>query len=193
MKIIVGLGNPGEKYSKTYHNVGFLSVDFLREYFNFEDFVFNQKFSALISSGLINNEKILIVKPQTYMNNSGESVQKILSFYKLDSKNILVIYDDFEIPFGTLRVRLSGSDGGHLGVRSIINKIATQDFPRIRVGIKLPGKAKKPLEEIVLSKFKKEELEFLQNSIFAYLPSLVLDFIKNQLKNETINFKNGGN
>ena len=185
MKLIIGLGNPDKKYQKNYHNAGFLAADFLKEYFQFNDFKLNQKFLAQISDGKIDKENILIVKPQTYMNNSGESVKKILDFYKLSPSDILLIYDDFEIPFGTIRIREQGSDGGHLGVRSVIERIGSQNFKRIRIGIS-NGIIKEPLEKYVLKNFKPNQLAFLNNHILPKIPELILKFVKNEFKNETL-------
>ena len=133
MYIIVGLGNPGKKYENTRHNMGFLAVDLLAEKYGIK--VNKLRFKALTGEGRIAGQKVLIMKPQTYMNLSGESVRQALEYYKEDSQNLIVIYDDIDIPTGSVRIRKKGSAGTHNGMRSILYQIQTEDFPRIRVGI----------------------------------------------------------
>ena len=174
MKIIIGLGNPGEKYKNTRHNVGFEFADKLREVWNFPNFEMNNKFNSEISSGklpLLNkeraggevdegeNKKIILVKPQTFMNLSGEAVQKMLEFYKLTPDDIIVIHDDLDIELGKYRIATDSSSAGHNGVQDIIEKLGTQKFQRIRVGIKTPESEIIPAESYVLQKFKEEEKE----------------------------------
>lgn len=148
MRLIIGLGNPGPKYQQTRHNLGFMILEKLCRHFkekecNFSDFEFDKKSNAEISEGQINREKVLFVIPQTYMNHSGFAVLKLVQFYKLDpQKNILVIYDDIDLPLG--KIRTSGeSSGGHKGMQSIIDLLGTKKIPRLRCGI-LP----KPKNEI---------------------------------------------
>ena len=149
MYIIVGLGNPGKQYENTRHNMGFLAVDLLAEKYNID--VNKIKFKALVGEG-----RILLVKPQTYMNLSGEAVRQAMDFYKIDPEELIVIYDDIDIPTGTFRIRKKGSPGTHNGMRSIIAKLGTGDFPRVRIGI-----GKKPvyyeLKDFVLAKLKKDD------------------------------------
>lgn len=139
MKIIVGLGNPGNEYAKTRHNVGFMLVDALSEHLNIT--LWKDKFNAKIAEGRIGAEKILLVKPQTYMNNSGEAVGPLMRWYKLEPKNIIAAHDDMDIPAGTIRIRKKGSSGGHNGIKSLITYIGDENFARIRLGIgrPLPG------------------------------------------------------
>ncbi len=137
MKVIIGLGNPGKKYEDTRHNVGFMTIDKISDKWNIP--VSQQKFRALVGEGRIEMEKVLLVKPQTYMNLSGESVSEILKFYKLTNDDILVIYDDLDLPVGKLRLRVKGSAGGHNGIKSLIAHLGTQEFKRIKIGIDRPA------------------------------------------------------
>ena len=168
MYLIVGLGNPEEEYSKTRHNMGFEVINELSKKYNIK--VNKNKFNALYGTGTIGKEKVILVKPQTYMNLSGDAVIKLKNWYKVDNNDILVIYDDFDIPFESVRYRDSGSAGTHNGMKDIVNKLATKDIPRLRIGT---GGLKKENQEVisfVLSKFSKDELDEL-NNVFekAYL------------------------
>lgn len=136
MKVIIGLGNPGKKYEDTRHNAGFLAIDKINDKWNIP--VQQNKFRALVGEGRIEGEKVLLVKPQTYMNLSGESVAEILKFYKLGPEDIVVIYDDLDLPPGHLRLREKGSAGGHNGIKSLIQHMGTQEFKRIKIGIGRP-------------------------------------------------------
>lgn len=161
MYIIVGLGNPGKKYENTRHNMGFLTVDLLAE--NHDIKINKIKFKALVGEGKIAGQKVVLVKPQTYMNLSGESVRQVVDFYKIDSQNLIVIYDDIDIPTGSVRVRKKGSSGTHNGMRNILYQIQTEDFPRIRVGI---GSGKKEnLINYVTGSFTKEEKTLLEDAV----------------------------
>ena len=157
MYIIVGLGNPGKQYENTRHNMGFLAVDLLAEKYNIE--VNKIKFKALVGEGRIAGQKVLLVKPQTYMNLSGEAVRQAMDFYKIDPEELIVIYDDIDIPTGTFRISKKGSPGTHNGMRNIFQHIQTNDFPRIRVGI---GSGKKAnLAGYVTGGISKSEQEIL--------------------------------
>ena len=136
MKIIVGLGNPGNEYSKTKHNIGFQIIDKLSEFYNVKLDIIN--FQAKYGILKINNEKIFLVKPLTYMNNSGISVRKIMNFYKIKLSELLVIQDDMDLKIGKLKLRTHGSSGGHNGIKSIIEMLNSQEFKRIKVGIGHP-------------------------------------------------------
>lgn len=164
MKIIIGLGNPGKEYEKTRHNAGFLCVDFLRETLGFEKFKPEKRMSALTSSGMLNKEKVLIIKPETFMNNSGTSVRAILDYYKLTPADIAILHDDLDIAPGVFKTTLSSRAAGHNGVQDIINKLGTQDFFRIRLGIGKPIDtlgACMPIHDYVLQRFSTHELEVL--------------------------------
>ncbi|WP_101772538.1 aminoacyl-tRNA hydrolase [Peptostreptococcus faecalis] len=154
MYIIVGLGNPGKKYENTRHNAGFDVVDKLASKNNIK--IDKIKHKALIGEGRIGNEKVIIVKPQTYMNLSGESVVSVLNFYKVDLENLIVIYDDIDLDVGKLRIRKKGSAGSHNGMKSIIKHIGTVEFPRVRVGVSKPDKGR-DLANFVLSRVSKDE------------------------------------
>ena len=136
MYLIVGLGNPEDEYSKTRHNMGFNTINKLAEKYNIE--VKQKKFQALFGSGIINGEKVILLKPQTYMNLSGNSVKEVIDFFKIDLKNLIIIYDDMDIEPGKIKVRKKGSAGGHNGIKSIIQQLGTEEFGRIRIGIGRP-------------------------------------------------------
>jgi PTH1 family peptidyl-tRNA hydrolase len=172
MKAIIGLGNPGKEYENTRHNVGFMIVDRLREQWNFSDFSLNKKFDAEISEGLRGGKKILLAKPQTFMNLSGTSVRKILDFYKLSPDDIVVIQDELDLPIGTHKVATDSSSAGHNGIKDIIKHLGTQRFKRLRVGIATPQQDASCLRgahDFVLGSFSREEEETLRD----LLPSLI--------------------
>lgn len=162
MKLIVGLGNPGKEYENTRHNTGFLCLDKVADGLNVK--ISRRAFNALIAKITYKGEQIILMKPQTYMNLSGEAVGKAVRYYHLDpEKDVLVVYDDLDLPVGNIRLRESGSAGGHNGIKSIIAHLGTQKFCRIRVGI---GSDKKDdARDYVLSGFWGEELEKWQTSI----------------------------
>ncbi|MGN0735433.1 MAG: aminoacyl-tRNA hydrolase [Anaerovoracaceae bacterium] len=161
MYIIAGLGNPGRKYENTRHNMGFIAVDLLAEKYGIK--VDKIKFKALVGEGRIAGRKVLLVKPQTYMNLSGESIREVMSFYKEDIENLIVIYDDIDIPTGTIRLRKKGSAGTHNGMRNIVYLLQDDNFPRIRVGI---GSDKKvDLINYVTSGVTKGEKELLEGAL----------------------------
>ncbi len=161
MFVIVGLGNPGRKYQNTRHNLGFITLDRLAEKHNIK--VSKIAFKALVGEGSINNQKVLLVKPQTYMNLSGESVREVLSYYKVDTDNLIIIYDDIDIETGKLRIRKKGSAGSHNGMKSVIYQIKSEDFPRIRIGI--GGHRKMSLRDFVTGGFSKEEKPLLEDAV----------------------------
>jgi PTH1 family peptidyl-tRNA hydrolase len=160
--VIAGLGNPGSKYSGTRHNVGFDVVDRLAQENNIR--VNRLRFKALTGEGFIGTEKVLLVKPSTYMNNSGESIREIMDFYKLEPENLLVVVDDIDIEFATIKLKKKGSAGSHNGLKSIIYHIQKDNFPRLKVGI-----GKKPpyydLADFVLSKFSSDERKLVDQAI----------------------------
>jgi len=153
-RIIVGLGNPGKQYADNRHNVGFHVVDKLAEKYGLK---FNKMLNRGIAAiGDIEGRRVVLLKPQTFMNESGICVSPTFKFYKTDPSNLLIIYDELDIPFAQLRLRKSGSAGGHNGMRSIISKIVTQDFPRLRVGIGRPP-GRKEAATHVLEDFTRDE------------------------------------
>lgn len=156
---VIGLGNPGKKYANTRHNFGFLAVDSLREAWNGSDWRLEKKFQTEVSETNWKGRKVFLVKPQTFMNNSGDSVQKLLTFYKASPKDIIVLHDEVDIPFGKIKTTLSSRAAGHNGVKDIIEKLGTQDFCRIRLGV---GKSENPNTSVadhVLHNFSSSEEE----------------------------------
>lgn len=167
MFIIVGLGNPGKKYESTRHNVGFMAIDRLADKFGIK--IDKIKYKAVLGEGVIAGRKVILVKPQTYMNLSGETVMGICNFYQLPMENLIVIYDDIDTDFAKLRIRKKGSAGTHNGMRNIIYLLAKDDFPRVRIGI---GKSsQKELKDYVLQRFSKDEMiemdETLDRTVLA--------------------------
>ena len=163
MKIIVGLGNPGNEYAKTRHNVGFMLVDALAEHLNIN--LWKDKFNAQIAEGRIGTEKILLVKPQTYMNNSGEAVGPLMRWYKVTPEDIIVAHDDMDIPAGTIRIRKKGSSGGHNGIKSLIAHLGSENFPRVKVGVGTKPNPEYDLAAWVLGRFPKEQEADLKSAL----------------------------
>lgn len=171
MYIIVGLGNPTREYDRTRHNVGFEVIDRLGEQYRID--VTGKRMKACFGKGMIGNEKVILVKPQTYMNLSGESVRQFIDYYKVSPENIIVIYDDISLEPGQLRIRIKGSAGGHNGIKSIIAHLGSQEFPRIKVGI-----GEKPrgmdLANYVLGRFSKSEQEKMEESFGAAVEAVAM-------------------
>lgn len=157
MKLIVGLGNPGKKYSHTRHNIGFMVLDALREAlaeYNINDWQLSKKFNAEICGCTINKEKIIIAKPMTFMNASGQAVQLIAHYYKIAPKDIIVVHDDKDLLLGKVKVQTDRGAAGHQGVKSIMDHIGTKKFTRVRVGIAIENERKmKDVPKFVLSRF----------------------------------------
>ncbi|MCQ2741333.1 MAG: aminoacyl-tRNA hydrolase [Alphaproteobacteria bacterium] len=179
MYIIAGLGNPGRDYVGTRHNVGFEVIDALCSRFDIN--LNKEKFRAVFGDGRIGNEKVLVVKPMTYMNLSGESIREIADYYKVENENIIVIYDDISLPIGKLRIREKGSAGGHNGIKNIIYQLQTDVFPRIKIGTGKPENANYDIKDYVLGKFSKEETEILIKSAVNSVCA-VEEIIKNGTK-----------
>ena len=164
MKLVVGLGNPGKKFEKTLHNIGFRTIDEIAADFQFPILNFKSIFNAQISKGEIGGEKIILAKPQTFMNNSGQSISKLSKNYKLKTTNLFIIHDDIDLPLGKIRVVKNRGSAGHKGVQSMIKELKTKNFVRFRIGIQpKTGKPKNP-EKFVLQNFSKEE-EILKDVI----------------------------
>ena len=159
MKLIVGLGNPTKEYENTRHNIGFMAIDALAAEYGIT--VTTLKHKALVGKGMIEGQKVILAKPVTYMNLSGEAVREISDYYKIPAEDIIIIFDDISLDVGFMRIRKKGSAGGHNGMKSIIAHLGTDDFPRVKVGIgeKRPGQ---DLADYVLSRFPKEEMEALK-------------------------------
>lgn len=162
MFVVVGLGNPGRAYANTRHNVGFDTIDILASRNNIK--INKIKFKSVYGEGQIGNEKVMLVKPQTYMNNSGITVKDIYNYYKVPIENIIVIVDDIDIDFASVRVKRKGSAGTHNGLKSIIYLLEDDNFPRVKIGI-----GKKPenqdLADFVLSRFSKDEREIIEETL----------------------------
>lgn len=162
MYYIVGLGNPGLQYENTRHNAGFLTIDYLADKYGID--VKKLKFKSLYGQGMISGHKVMLIKPQTYMNNSGEAVRDIKNFYKFDSDKLIIVYDDIDIDFGSIRIRKKGSAGTHNGMKSIIYQIQDDSFPRIKISV-----GKKPdymdLANFVLSGFSEKEASVMRDEI----------------------------
>lgn len=157
MKLIVGLGNPGKEYRFTRHNVGFLAVERLAALDESALFIPDKKSKSDICKMTLEDKRILLVKPQTFMNNSGLSVRVLLDFYKIKPVDLIVIHDDKDIPLGDTKVHTNRGPAGHNGVRSLVEQLGTQDFTRIRVGVAPVGKTINDTADFVLGKFTKEE------------------------------------
>ncbi len=162
MKLVVGLGNPGKKYEGTRHNIGFDCIDRCAELMGIE--LNELKFKGVFGKGAINGQKLILLKPLTYMNLSGESVRALLDYYRIEIDDLLVIYDDLDLPTGKIRLRQKGSAGGHNGIKSLIQHVGTQEFKRIRVGINRPqpGEA---IVDYVLGTYRPDERESVNESI----------------------------
>jgi PTH1 family peptidyl-tRNA hydrolase len=183
MKLIVGLGNPGEKYKHNRHNAGFLVLDFLLSFDGFMQAKPSHEFkSEIFSWANAEGEKILFVKPQTYMNDSGQALKVLCNFYKMDvGKELLVIHDDTDLPFGEIRTTGSSSSAGHNGVQSIIDNIGTQDFRRIRIGVETrASRDEMPTDAFVLQNFSDDELKNLREKIFPQVTIEVENFLKTE-------------
>ncbi|MBK5253968.1 MAG: aminoacyl-tRNA hydrolase [Peptostreptococcaceae bacterium] len=161
MKIIIGLGNPGKKYEFTRHNMGFITVEYLADKYNIK--VEKLKFRSLIGEGVIEGEKVILVKPQTFMNLSGEAVREIVNFYKTSIDDVILIYDDIDTETGFIRIRKFGSAGTHNGMKSVIFQLKTDRFPRVRIGIGKPGII--PLMNYVTGKISSSETKLLKRAV----------------------------
>lgn len=178
MKLIVGLGNPGKEYNKTRHNIGFMCIDEIAKYFNAK---FNSnKFNGVYAEFNYNGEKIILLKPQKYMNLSGEVIRDFVKFFKIDINNILVICDDLDTKVGTYRLRYKGSSGGHNGLKNIELHLSTNEYKRIKIGIS--NNKSIDTKDYVLGKFSKEELELI-NPIIDKMPNIIEDYLKLQFDN----------
>jgi peptidyl-tRNA hydrolase, PTH1 family len=176
MKLIIGLGNPGKKYQTTRHNAGFMAIEYFREKnkdkYGFSNWQHDKKFQAEISEGFLSGDKIILAKPQTFMNASGFAVGAIAHFYKLAPLDIIVINDDIDLPFGVIKIQQNISSAGHKGIKSIIEKLGTQDFKRLRFGIGKDSKARQG-----------DTANFVLNN-FSLIERIKLNSVKNQISDE---------
>ena len=184
MFLIVGLGNPGKEYENTRHNIGFEVIDYIANKYNIE--LNRVKFKGIYGEGFIQNKKVILLKPSTYMNLSGESIREVITFYKLTEDEVIVLYDDISLEIGRLRIREKGSAGGHNGIKSIIANLSTDVFPRIKIGV---GQPKGDLVSHVLGKFNKEEKSVLKESMEA--SALAVEIILKENTKEAMNKLNG--
>lgn len=174
MFLVVGLGNPGKEYSNTRHNIGFMAADEIFSRYNFTPF--KNKFEGLIAEGNIEGEKVLLLKPQTFMNLSGNSVAKVASFYKIEPQNIIVIHDDKDLALGKIKAKIGGSAGGHNGLKSIDSHIGTE-YNRIRIGAGSPQEHHTDTINFVLSNFSKTEKETIDERI-SFIATTIGELIK---------------
>ena len=176
MRLIVGLGNPGKQYNKTRHNIGFMVLDKLATKLNMSDFVLNKKFNSEITETKIDGRKIILAKPQTFMNESGIAVRSLVDFYKLDPTKIIVIHDDKDIELGKTKIQNEKSAAGHNGVQSIITHLNTNNFTRLRIGVANKHLAKNDTAKFVLAKFgllEKGKLNSVVNSAVEEIEKMI--------------------
>ncbi|MGX1983822.1 peptidyl-tRNA hydrolase [Thermolongibacillus altinsuensis] len=162
VKLFVGLGNPGKEYERTRHNVGFMVIDELSR--RFQVSLDQAKFKGIFGIGTVGGEKVILCKPLTYMNLSGECVRPLMDYYRIDVEDIIVVYDDLDLPTGTIRLRPKGSAGGHNGMKSLIHHLGTDHFKRIRIGIDRPQNGMK-VTDYVLGRFTEEEMTKIETAI----------------------------
>src|SRR5437868_4206745 len=162
MKLIVGLGNPGKQYDQTRHNIGFAVIDELAHRFHIS--LDQAKFKGIYGSTMVNGEKVFLLKPLTYMNLSGESIGPLMDYFQIDLEDLLVIYDDLDLPVGKIRLRQKGSAGGHNGIKSTISHLGTQEFNRIRIGIDRPQQGMS-IPDYVLGKFPEQEQALITEAV----------------------------
>ena len=171
MKLIIGLGNPGKEYENTRHNIGYMVIDSLAK-----DCVWKEKWHSLYTELNIQNEKILLVKPLTYMNLSGDAIVPFFQFYKLKLEDILIIQDDLDLEIGKYRLKTNSSSGGHNGIKSIINNLGTSNFARLKVGIS--NNKQIDTKNYVLGKFSSSELDILKN-LYPTFQEIISSFVAN--------------
>lgn len=176
MYLVVGLGNPGKQYEMTRHNIGFHTIDYIADDLGVK--VKKLKYKALYGECEIAGEKVYLIKPQTYMNLSGESVVEFANFFKVPARNIIVISDDISLDTGRIRVRPKGSAGGHNGLKSIIYQLNSDEFPRVRMGVGAPNNENYDLADFVLGRFLKDEIPVMEEAIIK-ASKAVREIIKN--------------
>lgn len=165
MILVIGLGNPGTKFKNTPHNIGFQVIEEFARRFSFPDFRFSKKNNAEVSEGTFDSQKIILAKPTTFMNNSGKSISLLTKTYKLETKNLIVVHDDIDLPLGKIKIVKNRGAAGHKGVESIITNIKSKNFTRIRIGI-CPALGKpKDVEKFVVQKFRKQEIKLVKEAV----------------------------
>lgn len=190
MNLIVGLGNPGKKYEETRHNVGFLVIDkfFASRSDDFDKFKMSKKFKADVSKGEVLEEKIILAKPQTFMNNSGDAVSTLIKFYKIDLNDLIVIHDDIDLPLGKIRISQAASSAGHKGIEDIIKKLGSNEFIRLRIGIQSDLLGEIPTEDFVLQNFTEQEKKEIEKNLDLILEAI--DVILTRGPTEAMNLFN---
>ena len=163
MYLVAGLGNPGKEYDMTRHNIGFHTIDYIADELGVK--IKKLKYKAIYGECDINGEKVLLVKPQTYMNLSGESISEFVKFFKIPTENVIIISDDIALETGRIRIRKKGSAGGHNGLKNIIYMLNSENFNRIRIGVGAPTHPDYDLKDFVLGRFTKDEIPVLEESI----------------------------
>lgn len=187
--LIVGLGNPGREYANTRHNAGFQVVSQLAQR---NALTFSRKqLDALVATGQIAGGRVVLAKPQTWMNESGRSVAQLVRFYKMDMQRVLVVYDDLDLPIGAIRLRSEGGSGGHKGMKSIIEKLGAQNFPRLRVGIGRPPGQMDPVDYVLLP-FDRHEVDIIADA-YSRAADAVEVFIKEDITAAMNRFNQGAN
>ena len=184
MYLIVGLGNPEEEYANTRHNMGFWTINELAKKYKID--VNRSNFKGIYGTGDIENEKVMLLKPQTYMNLSGDSINEVKKFYKLENKNIIVIFDDIELEPGSIRIRRSGGPGTHNGMRSVVDSLMTYNFTRIRVGIGKPEEGTELIDYVIRKIAKKDEAKLKEGAIKA--AEAVIEILKNGIESSMNKF-----
>lgn len=179
MYLILGLGNPGKEYKNTRHNVGFLALEEIASEFEID--LAREKFQAVYGEGFIDTEKVILAKPLTYMNNSGQSARAICDFYKISPEQVIVLYDDMNLSAGSIRIREKGSDGGHNGIKSIIYHLCSDGFPRVRFGVGAPKGKGEAVIRHVLGRMSGEDGEKVEESI-KEAPAIVETIIRTDVK-----------
>lgn len=179
MYLVVGLGNPGKQYDMTRHNIGFHTIDYIADKYNAK--LTKLKFKAVYGEATISGERVYLVKPQTYMNLSGDSVAEMAQFYKVPVENIIVINDDISLDVGRIRVRGKGSAGGHNGLKSIIYRMNSDAFPRVKMGVGAPKHEDYDLADFVLGRFTKEEIPVMEDAI-KKAETAVAEIVKNGIQ-----------
>jgi len=175
MKCIIGLGNIGKEHENTRHNLGFIAAEYISNKYNIP--IDKKKKKYVYGEGIINGNKVVIVKPTTFMNLSGEAIVELLNWYKITPEDILVIYDDIDLKLGDVRFREKGSSGTHNGMRNIIANIKTEDFARVRIGMENRGESPIALVDYVLKKLDKEELNIIHEQILPQVEESILNFL----------------
>lgn len=174
MFLIAGLGNPGKKYENTRHNAGFMAVHKLSDAYNITST--SNKFNAVLAQGRISREKVVLAQPLTYMNKSGQALKPIVDYFKIPLENVVVIYDDMNLPAGKIRIKKKGSAGGHNGLKSVLNLLGDINIPRIRIGIDTPPPYYS-VTDYVLGKFSKDEKEIM-NDTLDNIPDIIKTIIE---------------